>query len=113
MFTVTVAPPGLTVSVPVATAEPAARVTTEGLPGDAVPDAGETVSAEPRDDKIDQFTAPPEAVRVMLAEAPTLIVTDVGLTVSVGGGRGGVVVLVFGAGELGLGLVSVGLGEAL
>ena len=111
MSTATTIPPGSTVSVPIA-ARTAVRVTVLGAPGAAVPDVCERVSAPPSEDVIDQDTGPPVAVRMRGVESPAWIVILVWLTLSVRGG-GGVVVLVFGAGELGLGLVLVGLGEAL
>jgi hypothetical protein len=79
-----------------------------------VPDAGEAVSSPIRleDSLIDQFTEPPEAVRLTVVEPPTVSRIDVGFTLSFpGGGGGGGVVLLDGAGELGLGLVADGWGE--
>jgi hypothetical protein len=83
-------------------------------PAPRVPVSGVTVTC-PRPDPsvMDHATWLPvaEAIRVNEPGSVGLTVTVVALTLSVTGGGGGVVV--DGAGELGLGLVSVGLGEEL
>ncbi|HEY6294294.1 MAG TPA: hypothetical protein VIX15_01400, partial [Streptosporangiaceae bacterium] len=131
--TVTVIPPGCTVSCPPTVSRSLAVTVTVVLEPDAsVPDDGDTVRppTRPGDSVMDQFTGPFDAVRVRVAELPTLSTTDAGLTPSVPGAGGdggdedeggGVVLLALGlaAGEFGLMVtlddgsgVGVGPGEA-
>jgi hypothetical protein len=108
--TVTVIPPGSTVSCPPTVSRSLALTVTVVLaPSASVPDDGATVRppTRPCDGVMDQVTGPPEAVSVKVAELPTLSRIVVELTLSVppagGGGveAGGVVPLVDGAGEAG------------
>ena len=112
--TETVIPPGCRVSCPPTVSRSLAVTVTVVLePADSVPDDGDTVRPpiRPCDSVMDQFTGPFNAVRVSVAELPTLSRTDVGLTPSVpgaGGGdededeaEGGGVVLAVAAGEFG------------
>jgi hypothetical protein len=90
--TETVIPPGCTVSCPPTVSRSLAVTVTVVLEPDAsVPDDGDTVSPPIRacDSMMDQFTGPFDAVRVRVAELPTLSRTDVGLTPSVPGAGGG------------------------
>lgn len=135
MFTVTTMPPGSMVSVQVvhpwrdrpglapgfkSLAEvPGARVrlTVTVWPAPILPDSGNTVTwPRPDPSVMDHATLLPVAEAIRVNEpvgAAALSVTVVALTLSFTGGGGGGGVLVDGAGELGLGLVSVGLGVEL
>jgi hypothetical protein len=131
MFTVTTMPPGLIVSVPLVTTRlelapgfpPASGLLSVRLivwltPALRLPASGATVTwVRPDPSVMDQATLLPVAEAIRMNEpvgAVGLSVTVVALTLSVtGGGGGGGVVLFDGAGELGLGLVLVGLGEEL
>ncbi len=82
-------PPGCRVSCPPTVSRSLAVTVTVVLePADSVPDGGDTVRPpiRPCDSVTDQFTGPFDAVRVSVAELPTLSRTDVGLTPSVPGG---------------------------
>jgi hypothetical protein len=129
MSTVTTMPPGLMVSVQVvhpwrvSPLVAACRWLPSGFrltvtvwlwPADRVPDSGVTVTwPRPDPSAMDHETRLPvaDAFRVNEPAAVGVTVTVVALTLSVTGGGGGGGVVVDGAGELGLGLVLVGLGE--
>ncbi len=88
----TVIPPGCTVSCPPTVSRSLAVTVTVVLEPDAsVPEDGDSVRPpiRPCDSVIDQFTGPFDAVRVRVAELPTLSRIDVGLTLSVPGAGGG------------------------